>query len=239
MKMQILIALGAVAARCRHGARTNCPERAFDVRFNFETIPDIGKFFRSPILRFPQLDENQLAGTRLKVLKSPSGDTLQVESGQQSLGDVLRKITAIMGVRAVVDPKLNENSFASLVFRGKDFDDLLSSMTQALGVEMVKSPSGTYFFAAKTISSQPTPQKPRDLRNGPFLFGPSENTPNPDPDFSPLNPKPFAPQPNWEKREFNGQPYYNMPLPIPSPTLPDEKFSNPYILPSPKSGPMK
>ena len=161
-----------------------------------------------------------------------------------------------MGVRAVVDPRLSEKSFATLVFRGKDFDDLLTSITQALEVEMVKSPLGTYFFAAKPVSSSDGPVKFFQRPNGtwqrferlpqdapqlpvvPFTLEPGEDLPHIDPDF--IWPKNFGrvqPLPYGEKREFNGRPFYNMPMPVPG--WPDGTFSNPYILPMPESGSIK
>lgn len=237
MKTQILIALGAVAVLAGVANAQTVPGNGDGVHlkkapdfgpllrppmkpapqhnssdFQFKFIPNVGPSSGAPVTRlFPDLDGKQMAGTRLTVVKSPEGRLLQVESAERSIGDVLRTVTEVMGVQAIIDPKLQTRSLANLVFRGKDFDDLLDLMSRALNIEMVKSPEGTYFFASKPASSQQTSKKPGNLRNGPFLFEPSENTPNPDPDFSPLHPKPIQPQHNWEKRDFNGHEFYYIP----------------------------
>ena len=265
MKTQTLIALGAITTFAGAADAQNVPHDGDGVQlkkapdfgpllrapakpapqrggdFQFKLTPNRGSLFGAPVTITPgkRLVLRQRKGTRLQIVKSPDGNTLQVEASQQSIGDVLQKIADVMGVRAIIDPQLRKETRASLFFRAKDFDELLNLMSSALNIETAKSPEGTYFFAANSASSQPMPARPRDLRNGPFSFGPGENAPNLDPDFSPLKPKPLAPQPDWEKREFNGQFYYNMPLPVLPLPAPDEPYSNFYVLPSPKSGPMK
>ncbi len=204
------------------------PQTGEHRKFQLDKIPGIGPLFRTPA---QQPDEKRAKGTKLSVLQTPNGERLQVEAFQQSAGDILRKVTSVMGVRAVIDAKLNENSYPSLLFQGRDWDSLLVSLAVALKVEMVKSPAGTYFFASKIPSDSPalfyqTPDgtlenadglrlKLKDLLDG--RINPDSTKPNREEPgfipFLPLNPEPLQPQPDWQKREFNGRDYYFIPMP--------------------------
>ena len=247
IKIQTLIALSAVAALAATANAQTSSDNGDGV--HLKPAPGFGPLLRPPITPSPQLDLSQPQGIRLKVLKSPDGEILQVEAGKQSIGDVLQKIADVMGVKVVIDPELQKETHASLFFRGKDFDDLLNSISQAMNIEMVKSPADTYFFAAKPARAKgPTlyyqmpdgTYKRSDnlspgggLRIIPRPFEPSEKLPRIDPDFTwPKNFGTIQPLPNWEKREFNGNPFYHIPLPIPVPNSPDGI----YILPMPQPG---
>ena len=210
-------------------------------------IPNIGELFRdksapqrdeNPLFgpQFPpapNLDQTRAAGTRIRALKAAQGEILQIEIVRQSLGEVLRKVTAVMGVRAVIDPNLDKERLVTRVVRGRSWDELLAALSQS--VEMVKSPAGTYFFAVKPNlqdsvtflqlpdgtyrrfdglpSLRELPPRPPAQR-GPFAFGPSVN-PELDPEFvRPKDGLPMPPLPNWQKREFNGREFYFVPAPV-------------------------
>ena len=200
-------------------------------------IPDIGPLFRArPFIPSdnslfgpemplrPKLDSTSFPRLTLSALPSPRGEVLQLEAVRQNRAAILKKITDVMGVRAVIDPRLEERIEITQVFRGLSWDDLLASVNY--GVEMVKSPAGTYFFADAPItpltlkipsyydlgnsnSSISEEQLRQDPRCDPFVY-PFGGLPQPNLKGWGVEPKP---QPNWEKREFNGHEFYHIPLP--------------------------
>ena len=103
--------------------------------------------FGSRLPPIPRLDASQNAGTRVQVLKIEDAEILQVEIVRQSIADVLKEITLLMGARAVIDPQLGQEQLSARVVRARDWDELLHSFGEA--VEVVKSPEDTYFFAAR------------------------------------------------------------------------------------------
>ena len=168
MKTPIFVTAAALCATCGLASAQTAPRQSDKNSsgdgVHLRDVPGIGGLFRAPIPPVPvkpipelELDLNQPAGTHLKSLKFAGEDVLQVEAVRQSLGEILRTVTNVMGVRAIIDPELQRKSFFSLTFRGKDFDDLLANMTRSLQVEMVKSPVGTYFFADASTSARTSP----------------------------------------------------------------------------------
>ena len=214
-------------------------------------IPKIGELFRDPSAPVrpllvlpprdknslfgpqfppvPTLDEAQEAGTRVRVLKVAGEEILQVEIVRQSVAQVLKQVTAVMGARAVIDPQLDAEQLTTRVLRGRSWDDMLRSFDPT--VEMVKSAENTYFFAARpyrrsSVSFRLLPDgtyqrydhfsRSREipLPDGPFSVEPRAD-PGIDPHFSwPKNRGPLVPQPDWQKREFNGQEFYFLPAPV-------------------------
>ena len=250
MKIQISLLLGAVAALSGAANAQTVPNNGDGVQLR--KIPKLGE-------SYPNLSKNRPEGTRLEILNS----NVVVFIVRQDSGQALRQLAKVLGVHIVIDPEIKflPPKTRSLTFNKLD-EDVFGDVSRAIigteAVEMVKSPSGTYCFAAKPVSSpnssvnffqmpDGTWQRfellpkgaPDQLPNGTFRIQPYENPPHIDPDFTwPKNFGRIQPLPNWEKREFNGQPFYNMPLPVPG--VPDEKFStNPYLLPLPQLGPVK
>ena len=247
MKNQILIALSAVSVLSGAANAQTVPDNGDGVQLR--DFLKVGPLFNFPITPAPS-DERSLFGpdmppspkippastrtakfTKLKlsVLKSSKGDIFQLEVADQSRAAILKKITDVMGVRAVIDPQLEKEWIITQVFRGLSWDDLLRSVNY--GVEMVKSPSGTYFFADKPIDSA-TFKIPSDYSSQPGDFVDPREELRKDPRFDPFVypygglPAPGlkgwgvepAPQPGWEKREFNGHEFYYIP------GLPPSKF---------------
>ena len=223
---------GQVKDVSRIGPPFAMPSDNDKVGIGLRDIPKIGQLFRSPALQLPNetnlfgpqmppiptLDSKQAAGTHIRVLQTEQGEVFQAEVVRQSMAEVLKKVTALMGVRAVIDPELEKQRLETKVFRGRNFDDLLSSLDSL--VERVISPAGTYFFAAKARATGPiyfeimpdgtwrrrddlqSPNQPKAEREqGPFRFGPNDTFSTP------------KPQPEWEKREFNGREFYYIPAP--------------------------
>lgn len=232
MKTQILIALGAVAIFAGAANAQTVPSNGDGV--HLRNVPDIGPLFRVPIRPVPS-GESSLFGPdmpprpklnssptsmKLSILKSPMGDVFQLEAVGQSRAAILKKITDIMGVRAVIDPALGKSFVITQVFRGLSWDELLAAMN--FGVEMVKSPAGTYFFADKPFGMIYTFPLNDDSENERFLekMEKLRKDPRYDPFVAPyggLNPnlkgwnaEPI-PLPNWQKREFNGHDFYYIP----------------------------
>lgn len=239
MKTQILIALGAVAALSGAANAQNVPNNG-DVQLN--STPDIRSLFLGPITVTPGVDASLFgpdmppspksgdpnqATLKLSVLKSTKGDVFQLEVARQSRAVILKKVTDVMGVRAVIDPALARTFEITQVFRGLSWDELLTSMNY--GIEMVKSPAGTYFFADKSTGlSFKFPSNYNSQSEE--LVDPREKL-SKDPHFDPfvlpyggLNPKLKGwgvepkPQPHWQKREFNGHEFYYIPG-LPQPDL--------------------
>ncbi len=237
MKIQILIALGAVAALA--GAANAQTADSKNGNVQLKDIPNIGESFRLSI-EIGHSEQNPLFGSemppvpkrrfanndklKLSVLKSLKGDILQLEANEQSRAAILKKITDVMGVRAVIDPKLEKELTITQVFRGLSWDELLASFN--FGVEMVKSPSGTYFFGDKPTGLNL--KIPSNYSSQPNDYATEQKKLRQDPNFDPfviprggLNPRdrmgrPIEPQPHWEKREFNGHEFYYIPnLPQP------------------------
>ena len=248
MKIQILIALSAVAAL---SSAANAQTQNNGDGVQLRDIPELGK-------SFPNLSGNRLEGTRLEMLNS----NLVVFIVRQDSGQALRQLAKVLGVKIVIDPEIKflPPKTRSLTFNKLDedvFGDVSRAIIRTENIEMVKSPLGTYFFATKPappsggssmLFQMPNgtwqrferlPQDaPYQLPGVPFTLEPGENLPHIDPDF--VWPKNFGrvqPLPYGEKREFNGRPFYNMPMPVPG--WPAEKFSNPYVLPLPQRGPIK
>lgn len=225
MKTPFLLALGAVAALAGVANAQIIPNDGDG--FQLRDIPDTNGLFRAPITPVPS-EEQSLFGPdmpprpkipawdnvklKLSILKSPKGDVFQLEVNGQSRAAIVKKITDVMGVRAIIDPQLEKKIEITQVFRGLSWDELLASVNY--GIEMVKSPSGTYFFADAPIapltlkiplyydSRDPTsPNLAKQLHSGPFVYE--------------INPgyQPPQPQPDWEKREFNGHEFYYVPAP--------------------------
>ncbi len=210
MKPPILIALGAVAALTATANAQTVPDNGDGV--HLKLVPDFGPLLRSPITPSPPLDPSPPKGTRLKIVKSSGENTLQVEARQQSIGDVLQKIADVMGVKVVIDAQLQKETHASLFFRGKDFDDLLNLISHAMSIEMVKSPAGTYFFAAK-----PAPVK------GPALYYQMPNgTWKRSDDLSPGGGLRIIPCP-FDGAPFSGEPSEKLPRIDPNFTWPMAK----------------
>ena len=227
MKIQILIALGGVAALAGAAHAQDVQDKSNAPQLG--NIPDLGEFFRAPITRVnpyvnplfgpempprPQLERSNVARTKLSVLPSPRGEVFQLEAVNQNRAAILKKITDVMGVRAIIDPQLAKKIEITQVFRGLSWDELLASVNY--GVEMVKSPAGTYFFADAPIAlltlkvpsnydsrNPDSPSPEEQLRSGPFVYE--------------INPsyQPPQPQPDWQKREFNGREFYRIPVPKP------------------------
>ncbi len=211
---------------------------------------------------FPHFDQNQPAGTRLKTSKS----NFAIEIVRQDTGQALRQLAKVLGVRIVIDPEIKflpatTRSFIFNAVKDDAFDDVSEALIRGEAIEKWKSAAGTYFFAAKPIvTNGPTNyfQMPdgtwqrfdllppsKDLRvvpppfdGVPFLSERDRTLPRIAPDFTwPKNFGRLQPLPNGEKREFNGQPFYNMPLPVPG--KPGEPSSGFHVLPLPQRGPVK
>ena len=248
MKTQILIALGAVAALASTAHAQVEPNNGNGIQLR--KIPKVEE-------SFPNLSGNRPEGTRLEILNS----NIVIFIVRQDSGQALRQIAKVLGVKIVIDPEIKflPPKTRSLTFNKLDediFGDVSRAIIGAENIEMVKSLSGTYFFAAKSVPIQgprlyyQTPDgtykradpllPPRDFRiiprpfdGAPLPSDPNEKSPRIDPDFTwPKNFGTIQPLPNWEKREFNGNPYYHMPLPVPVPNSSDGI----YILPLPQSG---
>ena len=236
MKIQILIGLAAACAPSVVANAQTIPNQSYGVQLR--DIPGIGPLFRAPVTPVP-FGNSSLFGPgmpprpklpawndiklKLSVLKTPKGDVFQLEANGQSRAAILKKITDVMGVRAVIDPQLEKKITITQVFRGLSWDDLLASVNY--GIEMVKSPSGTYFFADRPVglafntpsnySSQPDDlvDPTKNFRAGPrfdpFVY-PYGGLPAPDLKGWGVPP---VPQPHWEKREFNGHEFYYVPSP--------------------------
>ncbi len=241
MKLPLILTL---AALCVASGVASAQPRFSDGKgdgVRLRDIPDIGPLFRAPLPtapRFqPQRDANKVPFIRLRSVKTPRGELLEIASTNQSMGEILRKITAVMGVPAVVDSALDRRFYASIRFRGTDWDDLLANLSEALQVELVRSPAGIYLFAVKPASDGPLflrqfpdgsyeresqtqqleelAKRAPSFRRAPFSLFPDQEVRPLDPGFVwPQNAQPLAPQPDWEKREFNGREFYHIPLPV-------------------------
>ena len=228
MKIQISLLLGAVAvlsgaANAQTVQDNGDGVQLCDIPKSGELFPfsvEIGHSEQNPLFGpdMPPVPKREFANNtklKLSVLKSPKGDIVQLEANNQSRAAILKKITDVMGARAIIDPKLEKELTITQVFRGLSWDELLASVN--FGVEMVKSPAGTYFFAAKStgLTFNYSPQL--------YDYAAEQEKLRQDPRFDPfifprggLNPKdqmgrPIEPQPHWEKREFNGHDFYYIP----------------------------
>ncbi len=235
MKTPLFLALAALCAASSIAHAQTVENKGDGAQLR--DIPNIGPLFRAPITPAapgnslfglempprPQLGANNQPRLRLSVLPSPQGEILQLEAVRQSRAAILRKITDVMGARAVIDPQLEKNWEITQVFRGLNWDELLSSMNY--GVEMVKSPAGTYFFADKPIAESAF-RTPLDFDTQPPAFADPSAKLREDPRYDPfvipyggLNPNLKGwgvepqPQPDWQKREFNGHEFYYIPMP--------------------------
>ncbi len=235
MKTQITIALAALAALAATANAQTIPDNGDGVQLR--DIPNLGELFRSPTNPYvqplfgpempprPKLDSASPAHIKISVLPTLQGEVFQVEAVRQSRAAILKKITDVMGVRAVIDPQLENKITLTQAFRGLNWDDLLASVNY--GVEMVKSPAGTYFFADKPVASGGTVTY-RRMPDGTWQRADDSRdtlriTPRFDSFVFPrggLNPdyQPPMPQSDWQKREFNGHEFYYIP------GLPPAKF---------------
>ena len=168
---------------------------------------------------YPRLNSAMAAGTKIRVLQTYRGPIIQAEVVRQSAGDVLRAATAMMGIRAVIDPELDKRRSAVEVVRVAQWEDLL----RFGGAEFWKSASGTYFFAAIPYITVQTQNQESDKVAEKYRLEREKMLADPrfDPFVMPrggLDPKdrfgrPIEPQPDWETREFNGHEFYHIPLP--------------------------
>ncbi len=232
MKTPILIALTALCLTASIAHAQTAANKSEGVQL--KDIPDIGPLFRSSPRTLadqslfgptmpprPRLPPTNSVSLKISVLPTPKGEVFQLEAAGQSRAAILKKITDVMGARAVIDPQLEKKFVITQVFRGLSWDDLLSSVNY--GVEMVKSPSGTYFFADKPFDLASAEPFNYDLQTRDFAD--RESKLRADPRFDPfvfprggLDPKdrlgrPIEPQPHWEQREFNGHEFYYIPAP--------------------------
>lgn len=222
MKNSIAIALLGVAAIAGTAVAqtTAVPNGKVPLR----EIPGIGSLFGTPsagplfgpeMPPRPPLGSTNIARLKLSVLPSPQGEILQLEAVRQSRAAILKKITDVMGVRAVIDPQLERSVEITQTFRGLSWDELLNSVNY--GIEMVKSPAGTYFFADKPIEKatyriplnfdSQTPDAASLRGQGLYFYDGSPTLELKERDAKP------KPQPGWEKREFGGHEFYYIPLP--------------------------
>ena len=165
----------------------------------------------------PKLDPKSRARTEIRILKTSRGEIFQVEAVQQSIGDILRAVTTMMGSRAIIDPKLDELRLSMVAFRASNWEKLLDNIAVA---ERWKSASGTYFFAAlpgvtgvetrdeKDAEARQNRLKAELLRQ----YSPNDVFVFPSIDLN-LTRRSPVPQPGWEKREFNGRDVYFIPVP--------------------------
>ncbi len=194
------------------------PQWTGELPIPLDKLPlDVQLMFDPKLPAYPKLNTAQAAGTKIRVLQTYRGEIFQAEIVRQSTFDVLATITSVMGINAVIDPVLKNSRYSLAVVRAATWEDLL----KIGGAEMWKSSAGTYFFAAvpnraieKLMQDLDEQGKKYQLEREKLL-----NDPRYDPFVYPnggLNPKDYfgrsvEPQPNWQKREFNGHEFYYIP----------------------------
>ena len=232
VKTQILVALGAVAifAGAAHAQIKG------EGRFTFDSLPQswtgdapvpadtwpmkLQSDFDPKLPTLPVLSAAQTASVKLRVVPTYKGEMLQVEASNQSMKDILQRVTDTWGIRAVIDPTLAQQHLDSAVFRAPTPQHLLDIICE-FSIKQFKWIDGSLYFVDKV--------------NPDFTVALSENRANAqlqeliaeqetkfrDADPFTIRPgtlKPPTPQPNWEKREFNGHEFYYIPG-VPQPNV--------------------